>query len=327
MNATLDEQAFYGKDVVVLSRDEASAAYKITDSSGAMIMTSYQVFKGIELVYNDVHMQSCTIDIAPPDDIILINHCREGRMECEFDNGEYLYLEKDDLSIQEKKGSCRSSYYPLSHYHGVSIVIHTKEAAKALSGVLDNIAIDINGLPARLTGKNKFLIMRAKNEIKHIFSELYTIPGEIRRDYFKLKVLELLLFLNMSSLYAVKEQRQYYPKKQVDKVKAIKKYISQNVDRHYTITELSIKFNISLTTMKACFKGVYGTPIYTYIRNYRMHAAAVMLKQTDDSVLTIAGKLGYDNGSKFASAFRQIMGVSPSEYRNISVQTELFLSE
>ena len=39
------------------------------------------------------------------------------------------------------------------------------------------------------------------------------------------------------------------------------------------------------------------------------------LKETQDSILEIAGKYGYENGSKFATAFRSVMGVSPSQYR------------
>jgi AraC-like DNA-binding protein len=46
-----------------------------------------------------------------------------------------------------------------------------------------------------------------------------------------------------------------------------------------------------------------------------MNAAAVMLRQTNESVISIALDLGYDNASKFASAFKDVMGKTPSEYR------------
>jgi AraC-like DNA-binding protein len=46
-----------------------------------------------------------------------------------------------------------------------------------------------------------------------------------------------------------------------------------------------------------------------------MEAASWLLSETDQSILEIAGKFGYENGSKFAGAFRRVMGVSPSEYR------------
>ena len=40
-----------------------------------------------------------------------------------------------------------------------------------------------------------------------------------------------------------------------------------------------------------------------------------MLAASDLTVLDIAGRFGYDNGSKFAVAFRDVMGLSPKEYR------------
>jgi AraC-like DNA-binding protein len=46
-----------------------------------------------------------------------------------------------------------------------------------------------------------------------------------------------------------------------------------------------------------------------------MQAAAAMLLQTQDSVTMIAGQVGYENASKFASAFKSVMQVAPSAYR------------
>ena len=60
---------------------------------------------------------------------------------------------------------------------------------------------------------------------------------------------------------------------------------------------------------------MYGLPIYTYARSQRMAAASKLLSGTDESILEIAGKFSYENGSKFARAFRNVMSVSPSEYR------------
>ena len=43
--------------------------------------------------------------------------------------------------------------------------------------------------------------------------------------------------------------------------------------------------------------------------------AAALLRETDRTVLDIACQFGYDNASKFARAFRDVIGVSPREYR------------
>ena len=38
--------------------------------------------------------------------------------------------------------------------------------------------------------------MRATPQMEHIFAQLYQVPQSIQRGYFKVKVLELLLFLS-----------------------------------------------------------------------------------------------------------------------------------
>ncbi len=91
--------------------------------------------------------------------------------------------------------------------------------------------------------------------------------------------------------------------------------IMANLERHITIAEFSQELHASATQVKVCFHKVYGVPIYSYARARRMEAAARLLSETDDSILEIAGKFGYENGSKFARAFRMVMGLSPSEYR------------
>ena len=77
--------------------------------------------------------------------------------------------------------------------------------------------------------------------------------------------------------------------------------------------------HISVSALKQCFKGVYGTAIYTYMRNYRMDLAASMLIQTDEPVTVIAGKVGYTNSSKFSEAFKSVKGKTPLEYRKIKI--------
>ena len=65
-----------------------------------------------------------------------------------------------------------------------------------------------------------------------------------------------------------------------------------------------------------CFKSVYGSPIFTYMRNYRMNYAAALLKSDKSlKVADVAGLVGYDSPSKFTAAFHQTMGKTPLEYR------------
>ena len=72
---------------------------------------------------------------------------------------------------------------------------------------------------------------------------------------------------------------------------------------------------IHTATLKDTFKGVYGQPIGTYMKVYRMKQAAALLRQTQATIAEIANQVGYENQSKFATAFRDVFKIAPAEYR------------
>lgn len=123
--------------------------------------------------------------------------------------------------------------------------------------------------------------------------------------YFRVKILELLLYLDALELGSGTEKPYFY-RSQVETVKAIRSYLAEHLDQHITLEALSRQYQIPLTTMKACFKSVYGSPVNTYMRALRMDRAALLLrKEPEASVTEIAGAVGYDSSSKFAAAFRR----------------------
>ncbi|MDF2655807.1 MAG: rhaR 11 [Bacillota bacterium] len=314
MSILSKENELYASVVQVVSRFDDHAIYRMADGSDGT-MTTYEVFPGVELIYNDFHTEECFQGPRCYRDVMEINHCRQGRFECDFPDGSCVYLEEGDLSVNMIGNRALRSSFPLEHYHGISVVIELEQAACSLSGVLNDISIDLYALRDRLCGCDRCFIMRATESVEHIFSELYRVPDQIRKGYYKLKILELLLFLSAVDGTAHMEQKQYFPRSQVDVIKAVKEYIIENLERHITLEELSQRFNIPLTALKLCFKGVYGTTIYSYLRTYRMQDAAVLLSRTKMSIAQVAGQVGYLNSSKFASAFKAVMGISPLEYR------------
>ena len=147
-----------------------------------------------------------------------------------------------------------------------------------------------------------------------IFSELYSVPDRFQKPYFMLKVQELLLFLCMVNVKQEK-QRELYTSPQVEIVRQIHKRLISNLHERLTIEELSKEYHINTATLKDTFKGVYGQPIGTYMKTYRMKQAAALLRQTQATIAEIANQVGYENQSKFATAFRDVFKIAPAEYR------------
>ena len=142
----------------------------------------------------------------------------------------------------------------------------------------------------------------------------------VQKYYLKVKIFELLLYLDALELAGTKEERPYFYKTQVEKIKAIRSLMTENLTEHYTLDDLAKRFDIPHTTMKSCFKSIYGNSIFAYMREYRMNYAANLLREQNDlSIAQIAGMVGYDSPGKFSSAFKAVMGSTPLSYRKFPV--------
>ena len=275
--------------------------------------TGYNVFPGIEIFYHHVHIPKCSFENALSGPVFEINHCREGRMERAF-HDEFYYLAPGDLSLTLKAES-ESSYFPLSHYQGISILIHIDSAPKCLSCFLDDVRVSPRALTQKFCAAGQCFVIRSHAGIEHIFSELYSVPDLIKKGYFKIKILELLLFLSDLDIKQNEMQTHSVSKAQALLAKEVGRYLSAHMEKRITLEMLSEKFHASGTSIKSSFKAVYGVSLYSYTRMQKMQAAALMLENTSQSILEIAGKFGYENGSKFAKAFQDCMGKTPHQYR------------
>ena len=92
-------------------------------------------------------------------------------------------------------------------------------------------------------------------------------------------------------------------------------YLVDHLAERVTIAQLSQKFLMNPTTMKELFKTEYGTSIAAHIKEHRMEKAAKLLKDSTYSIAQIAKEVGFESQSKFSSAFRETLGVLPTEYR------------
>ena len=102
---------------------------------------------------------------------------------------------------------------------------------------------------------------------------------------------------------------------QLETVQQVHDYLVEHLSERVTIETLAHDFHMNPTTLKSVFKSVYGNSLAAHIREHRMERAADLLARTDLSILEIAQQVGYDSQSKFSSAFRELYGDLPTEYR------------
>lgn len=285
-----------------------------SNETGDAIVSVYTVLPGVDVAYHSVHMDQFNLGHPAQEPLIEIHHCQEGRIEQQFSNG-LFYLMPGDLSVAIRSRSVEKYRFPLRHYHGITITIHANRAPECFSEELNGVPVRPMEIAQRLCQGRSSFVARSERYVEHIFSEMYSVPERIRPGYLKIKVLELMMVLGEIAPVDSRHARTGLSPKQVELACRVADYLTQHMDSHVTIPELARIFDVSDTTIKSAFKRVYGVPIYSFGRIQKMLMAAQQLIHTQRSILEIASECGYDNGSKFSKAFRNVIGETPSEYR------------
>lgn len=102
---------------------------------------------------------------------------------------------------------------------------------------------------------------------------------------------------------------------QSGRIQEIHHLLTTDLTRRHTINSLSKQFFMDSSTLKREFRRVYGLPIATYLKEYRIHKAMELLASTEESIAAIAAQVGYETQSKFAAAFKEATKQSPTAYR------------
>ena len=291
--------------------------YFYENETGDAQIVVYDLFPGIEVAYASVHMDQ--FDFAETEKsfrkrYVGFHYCREGRIEQEADN-EFFYLMPGDCSVVIQDRQAKKFSLPLKHYHGISIGIDVDAAPDPFAAYLGKDAITPMNVAKMLCGEKHSVILRSVEQLKHIFTESYAVDESLRRDYLKVKLLELMLVLHQLACSGTNSAQTSVPRTQAELVKQVAAHISKNINAKLNVKELSTMFNVSETYLQSSFRAVYGMPVISFIRAQKMQSAAQVLIHTNRSVDEIAEEFGYINESKFSAAFKKIIGDSPSTYR------------
>lgn len=110
----------------------------------------------------------------------------------------------------------------------------------------------------------------------------------------------------------------YFDRLMLERTRQTHDYLVAHQDSRITLAELAAKFHLSQSSLKLCFKALYGVPVAGYLRTVRMDTAARLLQESDLPVAEIAHRVGYEDPSRFSAAFRRHTGRRPTELRRVA---------
>ncbi len=286
---------------------------ELGESSEYGKMETYSLFPGIVLAYMNMdieNMEEVFVEEKIDSRLLEINHCSRGRYAYTVGDDKIIYFGRGDLCISIYDLTKTLSEFPLGYYEGLEIFIDIDVANEHIKNYID---FDLIEFYETLEKNKGFVLVRSNERIEHVIGELYSVDERIRESYCKLKCLELLLFFSITNFS--RDESISLSKKQVEMIENVKKDLIRDLDNRITIDQLADKYGVSKTTLKNCFKEVYGKPIFKWRKEYKLDCACRLIEEDEHSISEISKMVGYSSPSKFSQAFKEYVGCSPSEYK------------
>lgn len=102
----------------------------------------------------------------------------------------------------------------------------------------------------------------------------------------------------------------------------VTRYLADHVRDSITFEDVCENIHMSRTNLKTVFKAVTNQPVMEYYRNLKIEEAKRLLRETDLNFTQIADRLGYSSIHYFSRQFKNVTGMTLSEY---SCSAKLFL--
>ncbi len=213
-------------------------------------------------------------------------------------NGQTVYPKKDDIFFLSKNS--KHDYYCSSEnpWHKIFITFNGDLADQLVKGYLtENVHIyDGTGLG-------------------NIFLNIYKISVNETYDYNERHdriLVELMkIFISIKSNGNIKA---------LDLPDTIKKLLDMNLQKPYTITQLSEHLNYTDNHIINVFQQKFGKTPYQYFMQRKLELAKEYLETSQLSVAEIAEQLCYADPQYFATCFKKATGFTPSQYRKQKVE-------
>lgn len=115
----------------------------------------------------------------------------------------------------------------------------------------------------------------------------------------------------------------YGYRNQVDNplIENVKNYLQTNLEYDIDLSHITTLFHYNRQYLGRLFKKETGLSIRAYVMQQRLERAKALLESSDETVIDIANRVGFDNVTYFNRQFKQRYGITPSQSRNRNKKT------
>jgi two-component system response regulator YesN len=236
---------------------------------------------------------------------------------------------------------------------GTNRIITDQDISLKTIDIKNQYSQEINYITKMIFSNSEYDIKDAVFELFNKFRDLkeidysifYEVPKYIldkvfSEEYLKKSILIDLknnMLFNINYAYSSRTLAQYISKgfielarkieqlkqtKNLPVIRKINKYIEENYNDKITLEDVANEVCLNPIYLSSLFKKETGKNFTTYLTNYRIDMAKIILTTSSDTIAAIASKTGYNDSRYFSQTFKKVVGIKPTLYRKIYANYE-----
>ena len=242
---------------------------------------------------------------------ITLDYCQEGRCEVAMPGESAIIVKPGDCCLSASRRLPSEYRYPLGRYRGIKLCFSDGVTNEPAYGVMREAGFSFGSWIEQL---DPAVLFEGDDQLNALMASFEALVDPFDAPRGKLRFMEVLLHVKARGL-PTGRRHSYYTKSHMRIARTTHDRLCADLGCDYRLRDIADSFGISVTSLNNYFQGVYGVPVPTYLRERRLQEAAKLLEVTDESVATIAARVGYANPSKFSAAFKRRYNATPREYR------------
>ncbi len=214
--------------------------------------------------------------------------------------GEFLILPPSSKQSGYKSSSCAFYWLHFTCKNPVRTVLLDEYPEELLE---DKIYIPQYGKAENL---EKIIVA-----MKHLQDCVRSYHNRLQNNYISTTIL-----CEISSQFFAKKNRENSALKKKQLFSDIQDYIRWNRNVDIKVSEIAEHFGYNKRYISYLFKTIAGISLKQYIIQEKVEMAKFLLCDTNNNISDIAYQLGFNDNHNFMKAFKKLVGLTPTQYRN-----------
>ena len=186
-----------------------------------------------------------------------------------------------------------------------------------------NIVTEDPALQKQLNTMPAFSMLWNMNEVIHLLQlmlplkEQDTLENQLQLHSYAARILKLLIENNRMS-----ERTNLNIFRHQEVLLAADQYIREHLSEELSLAQLARQSNLDPTYFHKLFTAAFGTTPAKQVLSYRIAAVKAGLLNESVSRRTLAMQCGFSSSAYMSTKFRQVTGMTPSQYQKITLKNE-----